>query len=98
MQSNLRQILSTVLLIAIFGGAYYAISYFDFFSSARVTREQVEARTAEFEKDVTAQLAILKAIDIDGAVFTNAEYNSLVDITVILERPLLRRVDPFAAL
>jgi hypothetical protein len=98
MQTSLRQILSTALLIAVFGGAYYALSYLDFFSSARMTREQVETQTQEFERDLVAQLDDLNAISLDGSAFEGREYASLVDITVVLESPQVHRSDPFAAL
>ncbi len=97
MKTGLRQLLGTILLVAVFGGAYYAVSHIDFFSSARLTREQVDAQTQKIEGEIILQLATLEGITLEGQVFETKEFQSLVDMTVVLERPSVHRPDPFAA-
>jgi hypothetical protein len=97
MQTGIRQLLGTLLLVAVFAGAYYAVSNVDFFSSARLTREQVDQQTQQIEGEIIAQLAALEQITLDGKVFETKEFQSLIDMTVVLERPAINRPDPFAA-
>lgn len=94
---SIRKLLGTLLLVAVFGGAYYALSYVDFFSAARITRETVEQQTAEIEAEQIAILNDLERITLDGSVFASKEYQALTDITVVLGRQQASRANPFAS-
>ena len=98
MSGTFRTLVSTLLLLGVFGGVYYALSSIDFFNSAHVTRDEVERRTQQIEQELVAQLDLLSGLSVDGRVFEMPEYASLVDQSVSLVKPPLERPDPFAAL
>lgn len=98
MQQSMRQILGTFLLVAVAAGAYYGLSYIDFFGAARITREEVERQTSEIEKDLIAQLNDLNEITLSGEVFENEAFKSLEDRTVKFEDVPIQRDNPFAPL
>lgn len=97
MSSAFRTLISTIILIALFGGVYYALSTLDIFNSARVSRADVERRTQQIEQELVAQLTMIGNLSLNGQVFDTEEYTSLVDTSVTLVRPPLERPDPFAA-
>jgi hypothetical protein len=60
--------------------------------------EEIEARTAEIERTILAELDRLRRVELDGRLFESDEFKGLKDWSVPLGEPDLGRSDPFAPL
>jgi hypothetical protein len=95
MTGNLKNILSVASLLALVVGGYFILTNIDIFMDYNKRAKDVDDRTAQLERDVIMPLEKLTSVKIDKSFFDTPEFSALVDKSITLRSPVLKRSNPF---
>lgn len=94
MKPDLNTIVLVIAALVIAGGAYWYF-FTDTGNDAPVSATASQSAAQEKFKNLVSQL---RGISFNTSIFSDARFNSLVDITVPMTAEPIGRPDPFAAI
>lgn len=95
MTGKLKNILLIASLLVLIAGGYYVATHVDLFMGHHTRASQIDIQTTELEKEIIIPLERLTAVKIDETFFTTPEFKALVDKSINLRPPVLKRSNPF---
>ena len=96
LRTHLNLIIGILLLIVIAGGLYYYLGAANQNSATVLTATPAASGTAG--SDLLVALGNLQNVKLNDAIFSNPEFQSLIDFSVSIPAQPVGRVDPFAPL
>jgi hypothetical protein len=98
MTENIKHIVALGVILLIAFGFYYLSQNDSIFKGHQQRSDEIAAETSRLKNEVIAPLRKLDNVQLGSDFFSSPEYKALQDISVPLQKPALRRDNPFAPL